>query len=148
MRLNVVIRSILVIMTWEKVMRTLIFFAIACLMVSTGCASNVTKTTEKGLFHIKLSGKKPLLKYGRNEVDIYVTDDKGRGVEGAQIEITPWMPEHGHGTMWPPTITDKGNGSYKAVIPLIMIGHWELKIKIRKNDIEDITAFDFPSVSK
>lgn len=132
-----------------KVARTfLIFFSIACLLFSTGCISKVTRTTEKGLFHIKLSSKGRLLKEGRNEVDLYVTDDKGMSVEGAEIEITPWMPEHGHGTIWPPTITERGKGLYGAVIPLIMIGHWELRIRIRKGGIEDSTVFDFPNVMK
>jgi len=129
-------------------MKTLIFFAIACLIFSTGCTSDVIKTTEKGFFNIKLSSKGQLLKDGRNEVDIYVTDDKGMSVEGAKIEIAPWMPEHGHGAMWPPTVTEKGKGLYRAVIPLMMTGHWELKIKIRKGDIGDGTVFDFPNVMK
>jgi len=129
-------------------MRSLIFFAIACLIFSTGCASNVIKTTEKNFFNIKLSSKGQLLKDGRNEVDMYVTDDKDVSVEGAEIEITPWMPEHGHGAMWPPTVTEKGKGLYRAVIPLMMTGHWELKIKIRKGDIGDGTVFDFPNVMK
>jgi hypothetical protein len=104
--------------------------------------------SEKGLFQIKLSAKGQLLKYGRNAVAIYVTDAKGTDVEGAKIEITPWMPEHGHGTTWPPTVTEKGKGQYQAVIPLIMIGHWELRVKILKGDIEDSIVFDFPNVTK
>jgi len=127
-------------------MRILIFFTIAFLISSTGCSSNVAKTTEKGFFHIKLSSEGQLLKNGRNEVDLYITDDKGMSVEGANIEITPWMPEHGHGTMWPPTVTEQGKGLYRVVIALMMTGHWELKIKIRKGDIGDSTVFNFPNV--
>jgi len=127
-------------------MKTLILFSVTCLILLSGCGSHVTRTTDKGLFHIKLSSKGELLTYGRNEVDILVTDNKGNGIESATIEITPWMPEHGHGSTWPPTVTEKGNGLYGAVIPLVMIGHWELKFTIRKGDLEDITVFDFPNV--
>ena len=136
-------------MVSQKVMKTfLIFLAIECLILFIGCSSKVAKTTEKGLFHVELSARGQLLKDGRNEVAVYVTDDKGMNVEGAKIEITPWMPEHGHGSMWPPTVTEQGKGLYRAVIPLTMIGHWELKIKIRKGDIKDNTIFDFSNVMK
>lgn len=127
-------------------MRMLVFFAVTCLILSTGCTSNITKTSDKGSFHIKLSSKGQLLKNGRNEIDIYVTDEKNMSVEGANIEITPWMPEHGHGTIWPPTVTEKGKGLYQAVIPLTMNGHWQLMIKIRKGIIGDSIVFDFPIV--
>lgn len=127
-------------------MKNLIFLTIASLFLVSGCTSSVTKTTGKGLFHIKLISSERILKLGRNEVEIKVVDDKGVGMEGAKIEITPWMPEHGHGTMWPPTVTEKGKGLYQSVIPLLMIGHWELKINVRKGDIEDSVIFDFPGV--
>ncbi len=128
-------------------MKTLIVFSVTCLILLSGCGSHVERTSDKGLFHIKLSSKGELLIYGRNELDIYVTDNKGSGIEGATIQITPWMPEHGHGSPWPPTVTEKGNGLYRAVIPIIMIGHWELKFTIRKGDLEDIAVFDFPNVN-
>jgi hypothetical protein len=127
-------------------MKTLVLLTMACFVFFSGCSSNATRTTEKGLFHIKLSSKDELLSNGRNAVDMYLTDDKGNGVENAQIEITPWMPEHGHGTIWPPAVIEQGKGLYRAVIPLTMTGHWELKIRIRKDDIQDGTIFDFPDV--
>jgi len=127
-------------------MKYLVLLTMACLVFLSVCSSNATRITEKGLFHIKLSSKEELLRYGRNEVNLYITDDKGSGVENAQIEITPWMPEHGHGTIWPPVAIDKGKGLYRAVIPLTMTGHWELRIKIHKGDLQDSTVFDFPDV--
>jgi hypothetical protein len=129
-------------------MKKVILFVVACLMICTGCTSSATKTTEKGLFKVRISSEGRLLREGRNEVDITVTDDKGAGVAGAKVEISPWMPEHHHGSMWPPTITERGNGVYRAVIPLIMSGHWELKVKIHRGDVEDSTTFDFPNVIK
>ena len=114
----------------------------------SGCTKAPTRTTDKGLFHITLSGKETFLKFGRNEIDLHVTDDKGADLEGAQIEITPWMPEHGHGALWPPTVVEKGKGLYRAVIPLTMAGHWELRIRIQKGDRQDSTVFDFPNVQK
>ena len=104
--------------------------------------------SEKGLFQIKLSAKGQLLKYGRNDVAVFLMDEKGTAVEGAKIEITPWMPEHNHGTMWPPKVTEKGKGLYQAIIPLTMGGHWELNFRIRKGEIEDSIFLDFPNVTK
>jgi hypothetical protein len=127
-------------------MKTLVLLSVACFFFLSGCGSDATRTTEKGLFHIKLSSKEELLKNGRNEITVSVTDNKGTGVEHAKIEITPWMPEHGHGTMWLPETIEQGKGLYRAVIPLTMTGHWELRISIRKGDIQDSTVFDFPDV--
>lgn len=128
-------------------MRYLLFLSFAaCLFFSYGCASHATKTTEKGLFHIKLSSKGELLKFGRNELVLSIADAKGMNVEGAKVEITPWMPEHGHGALWPPTITEQGKGLYRAVIALTMAGHWQIKVAVRKGDIEDSTVFEFPNV--
>jgi hypothetical protein len=130
----------------DSALRTLILFTMACLVLLAGCTSEVAKTTDKGLFHIKLSSTGELLKFGRNEVVLRVTDDKGRGVEHAQIEIVPWMPEHRHGAMWPPATIERENGLYRSVIALTMPGHWELKVTVRKGDLADNTTFDFPNV--
>jgi hypothetical protein len=128
--------------------RYLFFFFAVCLFFSSGCSSQSVKTSEKGLFHIKLSSEGKLLKFGRNEIFLHITDAKGKSVEGATVGITPWMPEHGHGSLWPPTITEKGNGIYRAVIALTMAGHWQLRITIQKGDVEDSAVFDFPNITK
>jgi len=121
---------------------------IACFLVLSGCSSHTAKTTEKGLFHVQLNSKGDILKFGRNEIILSVTDAKGVNVEGANVEITPWMPEHGHGSLWPPTITEQGRGQYKAVIALTMTGRWQLKVAIRKGDMQDNTIFEFPNVKE
>jgi hypothetical protein len=131
----------------EMIMRRLLILSfIACLFFLCGCAGHAAKTTEKGVFHVKLSSNGELLKFGRNEIILSITDAKGVNVEGAKVEITPWMPEHGHGSLWPPTITEQGKGRYRAVIALMMAGHWQLKVSISKGDIEDSTVFEFPNV--
>ena len=127
--------------------RLLVFLTVVSFFIWSGCTNTVTKTTVKGAFQIKLSSQGSTLKLGRNEVALKVTDSKGIGIEGAMIEVTPWMPEHGHGTTWPPTVTEQGKGLYRAVIPLLMAGHWELRIKVRKGDAEDSALFDFPYVA-
>ena len=127
-------------------MRTLMLFIMTCLVLSAGCSSEVAKNTDKGLFHIKLSSSEELLRNGRNEVVVRVTDNKGQAVDHAEIEIAPWMPEHRHGAMWPPATIEEGKGLYRSVIALTMPGHWELKVTVRKGDLSDSTTFDFPNV--
>ena len=125
---------------------TLVLFSISCVFLFVGCTNEVVKSTDKGLFHIKLSSTGELLKYGRNEIAVRITDDKGAGIERAHIEIVPWMPEHRHGAMWPPATIEEGNGLYRSVIALTMPGHWELKITVSKGELSDSTTFDFPNV--
>ena len=125
-----------------------ILLAATILLFVSGCSKSIAKATEKGVFQVWIIGKGNIIRYGRNEVMLKVTDEKGQGVEGANIEISPWMPEHGHGAPWPPVVTDQGHGAYKAVFPIIMLGNWELKIRIRKDNREDTALFIFPDVKK
>jgi hypothetical protein len=129
-----------------RAVRILILFAISWLVLLAGCTNEAIKTTDKGSFNIKLSSTGELLKNGRNEVVVRVTDNKGQGVEHARIEVVPWMPEHRHGAMWPPATIEEGNGLYRSVIALSMRGHWELKVTVTKGDLADSATFDFPNV--
>ncbi len=125
-----------------------ILFVAAILLFISGCSKSVTKTTENGVFRVSIIGKGKIVRYGRNEVMLKVADEQGRGVEGATIEITPWMPEHGHGAPWAPAVTEQGRGAYKAVFPIVMLGNWELKIRVKKDNREDTALFIFPDVKK
>jgi len=106
----------------------------------------MTKNTAKGLFQVRLSASGEILKNGRNEINVYISSDKGQKIENAKVELVPWMPEHGHGAAWPPAVFDQGNGVYRAVVALTMPGHWQLTVKISKGDSEDSVLFDFPDV--
>lgn len=129
-----------------QVATAVMLFATGGLLFASGCTTSVTKTTAKGIFEVKITGQGRILKNGRNEVILKVSTEKGKTVEGAQVEITPWMPEHGHGTPWPPIVTEQGQGTYKAVIPVMMIGAWELRIKVKKGELEDTVLFNFTAV--
>jgi YtkA-like len=56
------------------------------------------KKTQKGSFSVKLVIKDEELKVGVNAFDIIVHDKKGKDVVGAVLNVTPWMPEMGHGS--------------------------------------------------
>lgn len=129
-----------------QVATAVMLFVTGGLLFASGCTTSVTKMTAKGIFEVKITGQGRILKNGRNEVILKVANEKGKAVEGAQIEITPWMPEHGHGTPWPPTVTAQGQGTYKAIIPIMMAGTWELRIKVKKGELEDTVLFNFTAL--
>jgi hypothetical protein len=68
-------------------------------------------------------------------------------VAGAELTVTPWMPSMGHGVFERPVVTERGGGLYSVGnIDLIMGGHWELRVQVKKDGLEDNATFDFPDV--
>jgi hypothetical protein len=112
-----------------------------------GCAKKVTETSEKGSFTAEMTVREKL-REGRNVVGLRLGDAAGMAVEGAEIEVTPWMPGMGHGVMWVPKVKEKGRGLYEVVFHLSMGGLWELRMKITKGDITDGMVFTFPDVEE
>jgi hypothetical protein len=112
-----------------------------------GCTSKVTKITEKGLFNVEMRYKGEI-KEGRNVADLMIRDLGGSPLEGAKIEVSPWMPEMGHGVPFVPKVTEKGGGLYNIVFHFTMTGLWELKMVIRKGEVEDNVVFEFPDVKE
>lgn len=103
--------------------------------------------TENGLFSVEMVVKEHELKTGVNALDLIVHDNRDRDVIGAKIEVTPWMPEMGHGAFEKPVITERGGGLYTVEnIELIMGGHWELRINVSAEGRSDSVVFDFPDV--
>ncbi len=116
------------------------------------------KITDKGLFSVEMIiVKRELMAYSiemppehkkerENIVSIIIHDSKDTDVEGASIKVTPWMPMHsgGHGVLDKPVVIEKGRGAYTIKnLYLHHRGDWNLKIKIKKDDIEDNVIFEF-----
>jgi hypothetical protein len=105
------------------------------------------KVTEKGMFSVELVIKEHELRTGMNMVELIIHDRKDKDVIGAEVTVTPWMPEMGHGVFENPVITERGGGLYSVEnIILIMKGHWELRVAVKKEGLEDTVVFDFPDV--
>jgi plastocyanin len=103
--------------------------------------------TEKGLFSVEMDIPDKKLLVGVNTLDLIIHDRRDRDVTGADITFTPWMPEMGHGVFENPVIVEKGHGLYTVNnIILVMGGHWEFRINIKKGKSEDNVVFDFPYV--
>jgi len=85
---------------------------------------------------------------GENRFTIQVRDlASGIGLDGATVTITPYMPEHGHGTNPADFSTEATGeaGTYQSeVLDLFMSGLWELTFSAASGDaVLDQTTFSF-----
>ena len=63
--------------------------------------------------------------------------------EGLSVEVTPFMPAHGHGSD-EVTVSDDGEGVYTATgVNLFMEGVWDTTVKVSSDEHEDEFHFVF-----
>ena len=104
----------------------------------------IVRTTEKGLFSVSMELEGKELMVGVNNFSLTVRDSGNRELTGVELAITPWMPEHGHGVWEKPAVTDRGGGNYRAEnVVLIMGGHWDLRVSVKRGADEDRAIFSF-----
>ena len=62
-----------------------------------------------------------------NVWEIEVVNLDGDALTGCTAEVTPWMPDHGHGSSDTPSWTESSEtaGSYTTELKFIMPGYWE-----------------------
>lgn len=102
------------------------------------------KATDKGTFGLDLVARDNELKNGSNVLDIMLRDKAGKGVEGAELTVTPWMPGMGHGVWEKTVVSERGGGKYHVEnITIIRSGNWDIKVSVRKGKLEDRTSFPF-----
>jgi hypothetical protein len=81
---------------------------------------------------------------GLDEARLTLTRRDGQPLEGVMLTVTPWMPEHGHGTSVAPTVMANGDGTWTVSnLYLAMAGQWQLRIDVSGavND-ELVPSFD------
>jgi len=86
-----------------------------------------------GTFTIKLLGSTPAPPIkGQNTWTLEVDDaSTGMPLDGLDIAVNPWMPDHGHGQPVPVVVTPAGSGTYTlAPVYLYMSGLWQVKMTI------------------
>lgn len=107
-------------------------------------STDLTKTGEKGHFRITLDVDRGGLAIGVNAFALTLTDRQNKPVGGAEITVTPWMPEHGHGVWEKPVVTERGSGKYTVGnVTLVMGGQWDIKIAVSKGALKDQAIFRF-----
>jgi len=80
-----------------------------------------------------------------NALTFHVTDAAGSPVDGATLSVTPFMPDHGHGSSVKPSVTPKGGGAYDVTnVYLPMPGLWRLTVTVQQPNVaaQDV-AFSF-----
>ncbi|MBX3209427.1 MAG: FixH family protein [Labilithrix sp.] len=107
---------------------------------ATGCAADDRKdiytaglSKPAGALSVKLvdATPGPPIK-GTNAMTIEVLDAGGQPVDGATVTVTPWMPDHAHGSAVKPVVTGLGGGKYTVEkVYLAMAGLWQIKIAVQ-----------------
>jgi hypothetical protein len=89
-------------------------------------------TSSAGTFTIKLLGSVPGPPVKGNNTWTVEIDEAGSGapLDGIDLSVMPWMPDHGHGTT-PVAVTAAGSGTYTlAPVYLYMAGLWQIRLSI------------------
>ena len=61
------------------------------------------------------------------DLSFTVREADGASALDASLEVTAWMPDHGHGMNQEPTVTANGDGSFVAAGMLLhMTGAWDV----------------------
>lgn len=79
---------------------------------------------------------------GEVDLTMEVTVDDAP-LEGADLELEPWMPAHGHGSNTVPSITHLNDGLYGVDdLTFSMAGHWELEVDVEWDDHSAVIVID------
>lgn len=80
---------------------------------------------------------------GDNEWQLQLVDTGDTPIDGATLELSPFMPDHGHGTPIGAVVTPAGsNGEYTATpVNLWMPGYWEVTVNIDDGGTTDSAVF-------
>jgi hypothetical protein len=100
--------------------------------------ANLSKASPSGQLKVALVSSDPAPPIrGTNTWTVKVTDAGGNPVANADLTVTPFMPDHGHGTTIKAAITPKGDGNYEIQpLYLFMPGVWRVTIALGKDSVE------------
>ncbi len=87
-----------------------------------------------------LAGAVPKNEYFALEAYLYQGE---QAVPGAELVVSAWMPDHGHGLVVQPRTTERGEGRYEVDGMLLhMRGKWELFFDVVKDGFSERAQFD------
>ncbi len=114
-------------------MRSL-FLVVAILLIVPGVclAARYTETAKAGDYSVRVTFDKDRPVFGRNRVEIVVTDKSSEAVAGAQVKVDYLMPSlPGRSPMMAYSTTAKPvAGGYEATLSLGMKGLWNVVVSI------------------
>lgn len=75
---------------------------------------------------------------GLNSFHLSIQDDAGNTVSGAELTVTPYMPQHHHGSPTVPESEQLENGTYRVTgVEFTMPGFWEITIDVDGGGVSD-----------
>lgn len=107
---------------------------------TTGCTADNRKDVyapglakSAGDLTVKVTGAVPAPPVkGMNELTLELTDSAG-AVDGATVNVAPFMPDHGHGSTVTPVVAASGGGRYTVTkIYLAMAGLWKITVGVQR----------------
>ncbi|HVY31933.1 MAG TPA: FixH family protein [Polyangiaceae bacterium] len=88
-------------------------------------------TSEELGLRLRLAQSRPTPRVGNLTWTLRVEDAAGEPVNGASVKVSPFMPDHHHGSPLIPTVKESGDGVYVATpINLIMPGFWRTTVRV------------------
>lgn len=79
---------------------------------------------------------------GNNVWELLVEDEAGQAVVGAEVAVTPFMPDHRHGSPLAVVVTERGDGYYRAKpLNFSMPGYWNTRVQVTTSAWQDTAAF-------
>jgi hypothetical protein len=95
------------------------------------------------LYMVKLMSSDPGPPIKGNNAWVIAVSDAASGapVDGLSIKVTPFMPDHGHGTQIKAAVTAMGGGQYGLdPVNLFMAGLWQVTIDLTAGDVADMAS--------
>jgi len=133
-------------------MKIILASSLVLLLATTGCAPYFTQhftdsffaVAEKQKFSVEIITDKKDLGVEKNTVGFIVHDSNDVDVEHAELTVTSVSLVKGDAGSTAYPVTEKGSGLYTSEsLDLGQKGLSELRVKVRKGDIEDIAVFHF-----
>lgn len=103
-----------------------------------------TLTSDDGAFRIEVrtAPNQPPTR-GRTYVELRLSDAKGAPIDGAALEVVPFMPDMAHAAQTEPDVEPLGDGRYEvAPVDMVMSGRWDLLTTI-EGPVHDSASVTF-----
>lgn len=106
--------------------------------------AGMSRTSEAGAFDVSFRSEPGPPAMGLNVFTLGIALPDGTPATGADVEVTPSMPSHGHGSDRTPSVSETAPGVYRVEnVSLQMMGIWEIAIDITADGTTDSVAFRF-----
>lgn len=105
------------------------------------------RASETGMFMVSFVDAEPAPPdRGLNWWQLEVKTSTGALVDGAEVRLRPWMPDHGHGSnppyLFPAPTGEPGRYAIEGM-DLFMSGFWQFTVRVQRGTESDELVFGF-----